>query len=278
MYNPINWYNIQHCDSSIPIKLWIKEVENNTCSDKTTLMSGTGIQALLLMMMGCKVRCWCIFSAAAFETAKREQGSLRSARPLMAGKTGKLTLTSFPRHVNHWKFAFGKPQLPRFETDSEWCHFSCLLIDFRSSQSILVVILPGHESQYRFEVRYLSRPHNFDPVWSPSLNPRSNLPAWSCHISARSRDRASHNSFHRRPPEMHRFDAMRIKVDGAQKVWSDWKAGSMKDFDKTSNVSYCVFICSWPHTCIQLQKACDLQIDTDRAVQRCQLLCSYTCI
>ena len=46
------------------------------------------------------------------------------------------------------------------------------------------------------------------------------------------------------PPEMHRFDAMRIKVDGAQKVCSDWKAGSMKDFDKTSNVSYCVFICS----------------------------------
>ena len=149
---------------------------------------------------------------------QREQGSLRSARPLMAGKTGKLTLTSFPRHVNHWKFAFGKPQLPRFETDSEWCHFSYRLIDFRSSQSILVVILPGHESQYRFEVRYLSRPHNFDPVWSPSLNPRSNLPAWSCHISARSRDRASHNSFHRRPPEMHRFDAMRIKVGDIKRL------------------------------------------------------------
>ena len=176
---------------------------------------GTVIVALLMTMMRCKLRCWCIFSAAAFETAKESRG-----RSLMAGKTGKLTLTSFPRHVNHWKFAFGKPQLPRFETDSEWCHFSYRLIDFRSSQSILVVILPGHESQYRFEVRYLSRPHNFDPVWSPSLNPRSNLPAWSCRISARSRDRGSHNSFHRRLPEMHRFDAMRIKVGDIKRLES----------------------------------------------------------
>ena len=47
-HNPINWYNLQHCDSSITIQLCIKEVENNTCSDKTTLMSCTLLEELSL--------------------------------------------------------------------------------------------------------------------------------------------------------------------------------------------------------------------------------------
>ena len=56
-----------------------------------------------------------------------------------------------------------------FEMDSKWCHFSCRLIEtapYISFQSISA-ILPGRESQYRFEVRYLSGPHNSHTIGVP---------------------------------------------------------------------------------------------------------------
>ena len=108
-------------------------------------------------------------SPAVFERwAKKRRGWSRG-RPclLMAGKTGKLTWASFPRRVNHWKFAFGKPQVwiwNGFQMVSLFLspHWKCAI----SFQSISA-ILPGRESQYRFEVRYLSGPHNSHTIGVP---------------------------------------------------------------------------------------------------------------
>ena len=79
------------------------------------------------------------------------------------------------------------------------------------------MILPRHESQYRFEVRYLSGPHNFDPVFDPCP---LTLEVICLHGAVRyqqGREIGVAITHTGASPGLHRFDAMRIKVGGMKK-------------------------------------------------------------
>ena len=132
----------------------------------------------------------------------------------MAQKSGKLTLTSFRPHVNHWKFALGRPQA------WIWNGFRMAASLFLSPHwklSIGSINLRGDtsetwESIQRSEVRYLSGPRVIsDP--GAYLRPSSTVEVICFHGTppiyqqGRAIKVAITHIGALPPPEMHRFDA-----------------------------------------------------------------------
>ena len=123
-------------------------------------VSGTLLVALPMVMRWCRVRRWCRFSVAAFETAKREKRSkkFRSA-PLDGRKKWQIDFNLFSPPCQSLEICLRWTA----SLNLKWIQNGVTFLATKSFQSICVLILPRHASQYRFEVGHLSRPHNFDP-------------------------------------------------------------------------------------------------------------------